>query len=1028
MGAETFVTVGTKRTKAWRFEASDVVRVTLGTVAVVVLLQLPHSPAIEVPLSSWIMASFGKSRPVEARLTGGLPWAAFRSASSAMNVVIAPRADVHRDAYPLRHASAIAQLLSGRHREALATLVAAAASSKDARVWNDLAAAYHAAAARYDAPELLADALGAVDTALSLDARLAEARFNRALILQHFGFRDAARDAWNDHLRIETDGAWIAEATLHRRSVAPVLPFRQVLDRESMAIAGDAATAADFVRRHPEDSRTQGSIEVLKRWAAAEMSGDQPRAAMHLDVARALGIAIAAAHGDRMLERSVAAIEQTTRSSRRALASAHLDYSNGIETFWDNRPSEAEPVLRRAAAALERAGSPLHLMATYSVANTVFDQSRREEAKQLLESALAATPPDFPACRAHVLSQLGAYHFTVADWGASLGALLESAKIFEGLGEISNTSAVRRLIAIIYDQNGDRENAWSFRMAALRGLGRESSLRLEKAISSIAQEAMLRRNWRSAFSFLTLEIETARRIDDDVHLAETFLFRSVVRHRLHDLDGAAADLAESRAIAAGVADGAYRAQQSANELFVRSIVEGASFDATAILEDAIAFESVKGDRMVLPRLLLQRARALRAAGDAAGAEADLDRAMSEMERQRQSIPTGDARWGAFAAAEDVFQEAIDLALDLGNVAKAFATAERSRGRSILETFSAPPSLEIEALPAGTVIVEYALLPSRVAIFTVQRSGIAVTLVSVESDGSTAEIAALQRLIRGNDQAVASASAALYRRYIEPVAAHLAGATDVIFVPDGAMTGLPFGALVNGRGEYLIDRYNVVVAPSAAVFAAASRRRLALDAPDSVLVVANATGDAESPALPQVRAEAAAVKRLYGTSIESDDDAQYSSLVKLGPGAAAIHFGGHAIGDVTGLEPASILLREGGRSRRVRVREIAAMRLQRTSVVVLAGCSTGQGERRGPEGVISVANGFLAAGAPSVVATLWPIDDGAAATLFPRLHEYLSRGVTPARALREVQLEAIRERQPASAWAALFVTGSGTTGD
>jgi CHAT domain-containing protein len=109
---------------------------------------------------------------------------------------------------------------------------------------------------------------------------------------------------------------------------------------------------------------------------------------------------------------------------------------------------------------------------------------------------------------------------------------------------------------------------------------------------------------------------------------------------------------------------------------------------------------------------------------------------------------------------------------------------------------------------------------------------------------------------------------------------------------------------------------------------------------------------------------------------------------------------------------------------VRVEEIATMRLRRTSVVVLAGCNTARGTRRGPEGIISVAHGFLTAGAPSVIATLWPIDDNGAAAFFPRVHANLAAGMSPAEALRSVQLECIRNgTTPLSLWAAVQVIGS-----
>jgi CHAT domain-containing protein len=59
-----------------------------------------------------------------------------------------------------------------------------------------------------------------------------------------------------------------------------------------------------------------------------------------------------------------------------------------------------------------------------------------------------------------------------------------------------------------------------------------------------------------------------------------------------------------------------------------------------------------------------------------------------------------------------------------------------------------------------------------------------------------------------------------------------------------------------------------------------------------------------------------------------------------------------------------------------------------------------------------------------VATLWPIDDDAAAEFFPRLHHYLLGGLSPADAVRATQLEWIRKRNaPPGLWAAVQTIGS-----
>jgi CHAT domain-containing protein len=80
------------------------------------------------------------------------------------------------------------------------------------------------------------------------------------------------------------------------------------------------------------------------------------------------------------------------------------------------------------------------------------------------------------------------------------------------------------------------------------------------------------------------------------------------------------------------------------------------------------------------------------------------------------------------------------------------------------------------------------------------------------------------------------------------------------------------------------------------------------------------------------------------------------------------------------------------------------------VAVLSACSTAAGDPRPAEGALGVAQAFLAAGVPSVVATLWPVDDGAARDLMLAFHRALSQGLPPAAALRQAQL-AVMESAP-----------------
>lgn len=986
------------------------------------------------PLSTIIAAVRGDSRSLEPRLSG-FAWAPFPSKSAdaepndlrlASVLGTALSRSTGDDSPEAHHTSGVAHLLAGRARDAMTAFAKAASTSNDPRIWSDLSAAYAVGASRHDAPELLAESLAAADQALSLDPRFPEALFNRALAIEHLGLRDDAAYAWEQYLAVDARSSWANEARDRLRAVAPELAFRDLLDRDYARYTTDSAAAHALARQFPQDARTHGLEEILGRWGEAELRRDRTDADRHLRLARDLGDALTRLHADRTLASSVAAIDEAGDAERAALALAHVTLRKARQDFRNNHLADAEAGYRSAADNFEKGESPAALLARNFVANAAFEQGRGTEAEQILAGLLATAPAHMPAHRAHVLWQIAVCSVTAGRWGETLRAASESIEIFERLGESEYASIVRSMVAYTYDQSGDPAKAWKHRMIALRGVGRRTGIRLQKAVDAMARAAMLRQKWQTAASFLSLEIDISRRVKSDAIFADGLLFRAAVRQRMKDRAGARSDLARALVEVAKISDPSYRVSADADCAVVRAMVEASPHEAIALVTQAIEFHSTRGDRALLPSLLLQRSRAHRDAGDAANQAADLERGIAELERRRESLPDASSRWGVFHTVGELFEDAVEVALQRDGPRAAFAIVERARARSLLESYGRSPSLDVWNVPAGTTIVSFVTLPSKLILFTAGADGIQAVTVNCDRATLEAESAAFLRALRADSrEAVQVAGAALYRRLIEPIETHLAGTTTIVFMGDGALAAIPFGNLVDRGHQYLVQRYEVLTAPSAAVFAAAAERR-GTAASERVLIVTRAAAGSASSNLAAVRAEADRIARSY-RSVErlEGERARPEELRAAAASADVIHFAGHAVGDDSGLEPASILLSDGaGKERRMSVAELAAMRLKRTSVVVLAGCGTARGESRGPEGTMSVAHGFLAAGAPSVVATLWPVEDGAAARFFPRVHAKLAAGMSPAAALRAVQLECIRQQDvPLSLWAAVQVIGS-----
>lgn len=976
-------------------------------------------------------------RAVEPRLTGGFPWAPYRPSggqgrdalrfSSATARVL----DEGGESAASKHATAIALLLRGAPHRAESTLQALASPGTDAAKWSDLAAARYVAAVAANDSSGLAAALAAADAALTIAPAFGEALFNRALILDRLGLRDAAATAWSRFIAVDPGSDWSTEARQHLRSDSiPVAVFKEELARRYEELSRNAAAAHDLAHRFPQESRVWGETDILGRWADAFEAGDVENASRHLGFARELGAQIARDHGDRMLMRAVAVIEVAATSDRHLLAKGHQGFREGQRLYKQQRVGEAEGKFAGAIGPLEAGASPVALLARYFHANTIYDLGRVDDARARLLRLMADAPPDLPAYRAQLQWQLGLVHGAAAHWGDAIESLQASITGFERLGEMNYATSVREILAEVYDFIGDSDSAWHHRTEALRVLGQTTSQRLLYVVSSIADAALFRHDWAVATSFLALQIDLAEHVDDHMVSVEGLLARAMLRRTLNDA-AAAADLADAQHQISRTPDATLRARLEADALSVEAALSDSPARAAQLLTRAIAFhQGGSGRRVYLPTLYLQRGRAFNADGDSSGAERDFENGIAELETHRRSLNDVQERAGVFFRDEELFEEAVALAAGRDDVRGALAYAERARARALLEILadeSAP--ITERGVPDDTALVEYVTLPSKVMVFVIDSKGVRLTEVAAPRERLTELLAQLatSAASRHEDRKGFDAiSSSLHRLLIEPIEAQVSSKKTLIFVPDVSLDGAPFGALRDENGEFLIEKHEVLNTPSAAVFARLMRRPQT-SAPRHLLIVSNpATTSVDLTSAPR---EAAAVASLYGEPAQlAGAGATRSAFETAAPEADVIHFAGHAIASegAGAMVNASFLMfaPEGGaESGHADVRAISALRLRRWPVVVLAACSTARGASRGPEGVLSVSRAFLAAGAPSVIATLWPIDDAEAAEFFPRVHAGLARGETPAAALRAAQLEWIhRSDSSRSLWAAVQVMG------
>lgn len=324
----------------------------------------------------------------------------------------------------------------------------------------------------------------------------------------------------------------------------------------------------------------------------------------------------------------------------------------------------------------------------------------------------------------------------------------------------------------------------------------------------------------------------------------------------------------------------------------------------------------------------------------------------------------------------------------------------------------------QQLDPGLTLIEYFSLKEQLLAWVIDRNSYHLFLLPIPADTLAEQVTLLRHRIASREED-GGVSAALYKNLFAPLVPSVHH-ENLVIVPHGALHSLPFAALLDGSGRPLIERYKVRLLPSASVLPFLREKRSSNEG--RLLVLGNPDGS-----LPHAGKEARAVGALYGTEPLLGTQATESALRKRAQGADVVHLAAHAM-----VEPARPLFSridlspDGIEDGRLELHEVFNLDLAGTNLVVLSGCGTALGNLTGGDDLTGFTRAFLYAGAPSVLATLWPVDDEASSALMASFHRHLRQGAAPAKALQAAQSEIESKEKWRSPyyWAGYILTGDG----
>ena len=327
----------------------------------------------------------------------------------------------------------------------------------------------------------------------------------------------------------------------------------------------------------------------------------------------------------------------------------------------------------------------------------------------------------------------------------------------------------------------------------------------------------------------------------------------------------------------------------------------------------------------------------------------------------------------------------------------------------------------ELLEPGVTMLEYFVTQQAVLLWVVEKDRLQFVNIRLGRKDLISKVSALRESVfqLGEKEKFRATSQELYKLLIEPSLQHIRG-KELLIVPHDVLHYLPFQALVSRQGKYLIQDYPAYYLSSASLMQFTKEKKRA--GGERALVMGNPNLGDEAYNLRFAEREAKEVASVYPQSaVYLRADASKPRVVSLSPNFDMLHFAVHAeFNEEDPMSSALLLAPEGSGDGKLRVGEIFSLDLK-TNMVVLSACETGLGKLSSGDEIVGLTRAFIYAGTPSIVTTLWKVNDRASYELMREFYSRL-KSAKKSEALRQAQLKTMEQFPEPFYWAAYELTG------
>lgn len=331
----------------------------------------------------------------------------------------------------------------------------------------------------------------------------------------------------------------------------------------------------------------------------------------------------------------------------------------------------------------------------------------------------------------------------------------------------------------------------------------------------------------------------------------------------------------------------------------------------------------------------------------------------------------------------------------------------------------------KTIPGDALLAEYFPATDSLFIFVITNNSFNIRRVEIDRQR-------LYRLIRDLRSEISKPGdmkltedyyrnrALLYSFLLEPLKKDLENRKSLVLVPGGLLHYLPFEVLGADKNSYLIDKFRVSYLSSGDVIRMAKEQGNAGKFTGKDLLAMGAPKNAD---LPMTEKEIAEIGKIFpGCRIFKGKDSTKERFLEEAPRSLIIHLATHSSLDSKDINKSFIQF--SGKEDRLTLGDIYGLSLRDGTMAVLSSCESAMGEENPGREFTSLASAFGTAGASTVLASLWRVDDKATAELFAEFYKNLNEGKNRAEALRlaKIKLRNNPETSGPFFWAGFILMG------